>query len=358
MIKIEPLLATDYAQVRGLLKHQPEFVPAENHCETTDFFFRGLTFWQHWLPCQIHMAPSVYVAKEDGVVLGIIALKPLSKSKSCWQIDYLLVHPHQRGRGIAQELLRYVFAQFGSQGVNHFISEVADANSAALSLFASCGFCRCAKLTHFELEFSPRPTPPAPANLPFRLATSADKYALFQLFQDVLPPDIRLVYSYCPDDFPVSDTAFERMSKLRRKFLRKRIWYWVLEDQERRTLTSAVKITAHEEGDFHLEFAVHPGWTHQAPDLVAFCLENLKSLGAGSNVSWTPGTRWIARARAFDFDTALIDALKAQQMERTGGFCLLAREHWTRAKQPKLKERPKTIPGIPNPVINFPLATD
>lgn len=359
MIKIEPLLATDYVQVRGLLKHQPEFVPAENFCNPSDFFFRGLTFWQHWLPCQLHLVTSVYVAREDGVVLGIIALRALGKSKTCWEIDHLLVHPAHRGRGIAQELLRYAFAQYGSQGVSHFISEVSDQNAAALSLFAACGFCRCAKSTHYKLEFSPQLGAAASPSLPFRLATPNDKHALFQLYQDALPPDIRQIFAYHPDDFAVSDTAFERMERLRRKFVRKRVWYWVLEDSERRTLTCAVKVTAHSEGDFHLTFAVHPGWTQHAAELVSHCLQSLRSTGSTTDIPWPTGTRWIAMARVFDFDSSLIEAIQNEGMERTGGFCLLSREHWLRAKRPnKIKERSKGIPAIGNPVINFPLATD
>src|SRR5262249_32185501 len=161
MIKIEPLLATDYPQVRGLMKHQTEAMPAEHACDSGGLFLRGLAFWQHWLPCQLHIAPSVYVAKEDGVVLGLISLSATGKSKQTWELDQVIVHPLHRGRGIAQELLRYAFALFGSQGVSHFLAEVSDKNSAGLQLFGSCGFRRCAKVSHYEMQLSPQASLPA-----------------------------------------------------------------------------------------------------------------------------------------------------------------------------------------------------
>ncbi len=346
MIKIEPLLATDYPQVRGLMQHQTDPMPAEHACDTGALFFRGLAFWQHWLPCQVHIAPSVYVAKEDGVILGLILLSTTGKSKQSWQIDQVIVHPHHRGRGIAQELLRYAFALFGSQGVSHFLAEVNDQNSAGLQLFGSCGFRRCARVTHYQVHLSAKPSsqPPYPES-GFRPAIPADKHALFQLHQEALPPDIRLVFSLSPEDFRVSELPIDQKPKLTQTANRRKVWFWISRDNERRVITSAVKVTAHREGDYHLEFAVHPGWTDLTESLVTYALERLAPVD---------GTGYVS-ARAFDYQPNLSEVLIAQGMQRSGEFCLLAREHWVRAKQPdKLRlERGSVIPAI-----NMPLATE
>ncbi|HEY9870071.1 MAG TPA: GNAT family N-acetyltransferase [Candidatus Obscuribacterales bacterium] len=346
MIKIEPLFATDYAQVRGLMKYQTAPTPAEHLCESTSLFFKGLTFWQHWLPCHMHITSSVYVAKEDGVILGLIALRSAAKSKQTWQVDHLIVHPHHRGRGIAQELLRYAFALFGSQGASHFVCEVSVHNSAALQLFGSCGFRRLTKVTHYQAELPPQPGGEEPmVETGFRPAIPPDKHALFQLHQEVLPADIRHVFSLSPDDFNVSELPFDRLPKLTQKANRRKCWFWISRDSERKVITSAVKVTAHREGDYHLEFAVHPGWTDLADSLVAFALDRLRTASGSSYVS----------ARVFDFQPAVSEALQAHGMERAGEFCLLAREHWVRAKQPsKLRlERSGVIPSM-----NMPLATE
>ncbi|MBI4534320.1 MAG: GNAT family N-acetyltransferase [Candidatus Melainabacteria bacterium] len=350
MIKIEPLFATDYAQTKALLRYQPDYVPAESRCSTSAFFFRGLAFWQHWLPCRMHLVPSVYVAKEDGVILGLITVSSTGKSKNCWQVDHLIVHPDHRGRGIAQELLRYVFALFGSQGVSHFIAEVSDQNSAALTLFGSCGFRRCAKVAHYHLRIAPEDLAQPMLHTGFRLATELDKQALLQLHQEALPPDIRLIFSLSADDFAVSQLPVEKAQRLRETVAKKKVWYWLSEDTDRKVITSAVKVVAHGPGDYHLEFAVHPGWSELANDLVAFCINWLRLESKTA----------FLFARAYDYQLRLGEILEANGMERTGGFCLLAREHWLRAKHPKKLKIDKTVslPGVSSPAINFPLATE
>gem|GEM_PF-3689790 len=73
LIKIEPLFAIDSTQVRAILRYQDEHMPYESFCAEERLLFTGLNFWQHWLPCSWHVSPSVYLAKEDGIVLGLIS---------------------------------------------------------------------------------------------------------------------------------------------------------------------------------------------------------------------------------------------------------------------------------------------
>ena len=279
MIRIEPLFAIDCRQTRALLRHQTELMPYESVCAEDAPSLQGFTFWQHWLPCRWHVAPSVYVAKEDNVVLGLISLCALGKSRACWRIEHLVVHPTHRGRGIAQELLRYVFALFGGQGVSHFIAEVSDQNLAGINLLGGCGFRRCAKSTHYQvpIDFTDRPDGDRASS--FRLALPEDKQRLYQLHQDSLPPDHRLIYELIPDDFAVHELPVESFQKVARRLIKRKTWFWVSQDTERKVLTSAARVTAHQEGDFHLEFAVHPGWTHMASDVISFVLNMMRRAG-------------------------------------------------------------------------------
>ena len=116
---------------------------------------------------------------------------------------------------------------------------------------------------------------------------------------------------------------------------------------ERKTLTSAVRVTAHQEGDYHLEFAVHPGWTHMAPELVNFVL----------NMMRRAGMKGMIVAKAFDYQPAVVDALSECGLERIGYFSLLAREHWVRAKKPKAIKLDVALKPIGNPAVNLPRAT-
>jgi GNAT superfamily N-acetyltransferase len=352
MIKIGPLFATDTAQTRALLRHQNEPMPFESFCAEDALALRGFTFFQHWMPCNLYIAPMAYIAKEDGIVLALISISSVGKSRACWRIEHLVVHPNHRGRGIAQELLRYAFATFASQGAAHFVAEVSDQNSAALSLLGNTGFRRCYRVTHYQVPVDFEvpglsSKPDADEASPFRLAIPQDRQGLYHLFQECLPPDLRLTYEYVPDDFYVSEVPTESFDKLTRKLINRKIWYWVSQDPDRKSLTAAVRVLAHREGDFHLEFAVHPGWAHTAEDTINFTLGIMRRLNM----------RGVISIKGFDYQPHVVKAIEKLGLERTGTFSLMARDHWVRAKQKRVvrKEAPITLPS---PGINLPLPAE
>lgn len=339
----------DTAQTRALLRHQNEPMPFESFCAEDALALRGFTFFQHWLPCNMHFAPMAYIAKEDGIVLALISISSVGKSKSCWRIEHLVVHPNHRGRGIAQELLRFAFATFASQGAAHFVAEVSDQNSAALSLLGNTGFRRCYRVTHYQVsvDFDLPASVDGEDSSPFRLAIPQDRQALYQLFQECLPPDLRITYEYVPDDFLVSEVATESFEKLTRKLIKRKIWYWVSQDPDRKNLTAAVRVLAHREGDFHLEFAVHPGWAHTAEDTILFTLGIMRRLNM----------RGVISIKGFDFQAHVVKAIEKLGLERTGTFSLMARDHWVRAKQKRVVRKEAPI-SLPSPGINLPLPAE
>ncbi len=346
MIKIGPLATNEFKQAAQLLQLQAEVVHQSNDVKEGELVLQSLAFWQHWLPCQMHMTPSMYVAREDGNLLGVISLHHTSRSRFCWEVDKLVVHPDHRGRGIAQELLRYVFAQFGSQGVMHFLAEVPAQNEAALTLFANCGFCRSSRITFYKFN-PPNQLMKAPSagSTEFKIALPHVKPALYQLHSDVLPPALRQAMLLAPDDFEVKDfTAFTSVEKSKQKLMRTRVWYWVAEDSERMVLTSSVKVTAEPETGYKLEFAVHPGWKHQEEDLIRFTLSKLLSEAPKAAI-------W---AKVYDFQGDIHDLMQSCGFERSGEAFLLMREHWQRSR----KNKRASIPALGNPVITFPLAAD
>ncbi len=345
MIKIQPLFATDSTQVRALLRYQEEPVPYESFCAEERYLITGLAFWQHWLPCHLHVSPSVYVAKEDGLILGLISLHPTTRSKTCWQVDHLVVHPNHRGRGIAQELLRFACALFGSQGISHFIAEVSDQNPAALSLLGSCGFRRSARITHYQVPPDLNLTAMDIAGDSFRLGLPEDQIGLYQLHQDILPADIRLTFQYTPQDFKIFPIKVESLDTLARRLIRSRSWFWVSQDSERKVITSACRVTAHREGDYHLEFAVHPGFNHTAGQIINFVLSIMRRAGM----------KGMVIVKAYDFQGPVIEALEAAGLERVGHFALLTRDYWLRAKTPKKLsiETSVNLNPLAKPAINI-----
>lgn len=306
----------------------------------------GLTFWQHWIPCGLHVGPSLYVAKEDGVVLGLISLEANGKSHNCWRVDHLVVHPQHRGRGIAQELLRYALAYFGSQGIGHFIMEVSDQNSAGLSLASSCGFRRCTRVNYYQVPINLKEPETAPSPESFRLAIPADRDKLFSLSHDHLPTDIRRIFDFVENDYAVAELKLESLDKLHKRLLRTKRWYWVKDEAERGVIPAAVQVTAHREGDYHLEFMVHPGWKHLASDVVDFVLSFMKRAGM----------KGVVVTKVYDYQQEVREAVEKAGLERMGGFTLLAREHWQRAKKGKAAIALENVASLPlgRPAVNIP----
>ena len=343
MIKIGPLVATDYGQSCALLGLQEEPVLDVQPLTESGLGLRSLAFWQHWLPAQMHIASSIYTAKEDRSVLAFISLHSTGKAKTCWRIDNLVVHPEHRGRGIAQEMLRFVFAQFGSQGVSHFIAEISAFNDAALSLFNSCGFCRSAQVTYYKLDPDETNEQVDTGERELSVATPSQSHALYIVHQDALPPDLRLVLNQTPDDFRVKDLLpFTTVEKSKNRLMRTRVWFWIAEDHERKVITSAVKVTAKPGLGYRLDVAIHPGFKHVASDLINHAVNMLLV-----NVPRMP--IW---ARVYDFQSEAHQVFNSRGFERTGDYFLLSREHWVRAKKPKASkaqalDAPLNLPLVP-----------
>ena len=354
MIKIQPFLATDSTQVKALLRHQNEPVPYETFCAEERVLNTGFTFWQHWLPCGWHIAPSVYVAKESGVVLGLISLEHTGSSKSCFRVDHLVVHPQHRGRGIGQELLRFALSVFGSQGINHFVSEISDLNSRGLALFTTTGFRRLAKVTYYQVPLD-HPNERLPDELfesaseKYRLAEPGDAQGIFALSQEVMPSEVRRIFDFVTGDFEAPEVRGDNLSKLTRSLIRKKVWYWLSEDKERGVIPCAAKVIAHREGDYHLEFLVNPGWSHMTRELVEFVLAFMQKAEM----------KGMVVIKSYDYQKELGVQLEELGLEREGSFTLLAREHWSRARRKRsITLDQVTIPnlGSGTPAINMPFS--
>lgn len=347
MIKLGPLIASELKQAAALLNLQDGPLPLlDPDVSETDLLLQSLSFWQHWVPFSLHLTPSLYVAREDNQVLGVVLLHHLGRSRGCWEIDKLAVHPDHRGRGIAQELLRYIFAQFGSQGASFFMAEIPASNETALGLFANCGFCRSARVTYYR--FNPacvRGDKPSPQG--FRLAMPHLQQALFQLHSEVLPPQLRQSLQLCPEDFNVRPPVpFTSVERTRNKLMRDRVWYWVSYETERKVVTSAARVTAKPSVGYLLEFFVNPGWKHVADDLIQYTIDNL--LGDAPHLPIS--------AKIYDYQSDLHESLTNNAFERSSEAFLLCREHWGRAKHKKPLRTPTALSPLTQPII--PLATD
>ncbi len=345
MIKIEPYLATDSTQVRALLRHQDELMPYEAFCAEEKLFGSGLCFWQHWLPCRYHLAPAIYVAKENGIVLGLISVTSLGKANTCWRINHLVVHPNHRGCGLAQKLMQYIFALFGSQGVSHFVMEIHYQNSGAMALLGGLGFRRAAHVMHYQMPSDRGEVNNSQEEAIFRWAKVEDQGALYQLFQDSLPSDLRTVYSYKVEDFVIESSPNDWSANSIKQLIKRKNWYWVAHNSERNVLTAAIKVSTHRAGDFHVDFIIHPGWQHLAKEAVSYAMQAIERLKM----------KGMIIAKSYDYQAVAGEVLEELGWQKQGEFLLMVKEHWLRAKKRSLKlDTTVTLPGIAKPAINMP----
>jgi hypothetical protein len=245
--------------------------------------------------------------------------------------------------------LQYVFALFGSQGVSHFITEISCQNSPAMSLLSTCGFRRAARLVHYQMpsewQFHTDEMDQNAGNT-FRWARPEDQPALFQLAQDAMPSDLRFVYAREAQDFPIAEVSSDVWQWNLNRLIKLKSWYWVKEDEQRQVLQAAIKVTAHRQGDFHIEFIIHPGWQDTSTYAFEYAMQAIVRLHM----------RGIIVAKAYDYEPSLTDLFNKAGWQRTGEFLLLVKEHWLKVKKPhSLKfENTVTLPSIAKPAINLP----
>lgn len=120
-IKIRPMTETDLEQVECL----------ERDCFSTPWsktaFFEALQ----------NPVYRFYVAEENGIIVGQAGVI-ISFSEG--ELTNVAVSAAHRKRGIAHELLQYIFSDVRNDNVTEFTLEVRSGNKAAIALYEKLGF--------------------------------------------------------------------------------------------------------------------------------------------------------------------------------------------------------------------------
>ena len=85
-------------------------------------------------------AAGRWVAVEDGVVVGYVAVRPLPGWSDHVGEVRLVVAPSARGTGLGRELARRALVEAVSAGLSKLVVEVVAEQGAALALFTDLGF--------------------------------------------------------------------------------------------------------------------------------------------------------------------------------------------------------------------------
>ncbi|MEQ1831033.1 MAG: GNAT family N-acetyltransferase [Pirellula sp.] len=91
---------------------------------------------------------GVFVAEEDGVVLGYISTR-LDHECGKGRIPNLAVDRSVRGRGIGRQLIEHALEYFRSNGMTWAVIETMDNNPIGQHLYPSCGFIETCRQIHF-----------------------------------------------------------------------------------------------------------------------------------------------------------------------------------------------------------------
>jgi GNAT superfamily N-acetyltransferase len=124
---------------------------------------------------------------ERGRVVGSINTQPAGPRSATWLIANVAVHPDQRRRGIALQMMRATLDQIRQRGGADVILQVDDDNAAAIELYRRLGFQTVA--THLTWTRPGRAvTPPhAPASFDIRPRAEREWLAELNLAELVRP---------------------------------------------------------------------------------------------------------------------------------------------------------------------------
>lgn len=253
---------------------------------------------------------NLHVAEVDGEIAGFVQASPGNHQRTRWHIDYVAVAPAFRYRGIAGQLLEYVFECYGGMGVKSFTLESDTRNLPALGLYSKKGFRKYATLTYFQMPPEQLrehdPTDPPQGLRPYR---PKDASALLELYNACTPEKVRMIDSRSVGDYELG-VIEHTMSLWRRKLGMVEEQRYVVEN-DKRQIVGYLRVLGHvKPTPLCLRLMVHPGYEHLYDELLRFGLGKLRGYPESLVLAWTP-----------DFQPAKKEALEKL------GFSLLTIDH-------------------------------
>ena len=131
-MRIDPLGAGDWPAVAAI--YEAGIATGDATFETT------VPDWPAWDAA--HLADHRLVARDDGRVVGWVALAPVSDRPAYVGVaeDSIYVAPDARGRGVGRALLTAVIASAERGGIWTIQTGIFPENQASVRLHQACGF--------------------------------------------------------------------------------------------------------------------------------------------------------------------------------------------------------------------------
>jgi GNAT superfamily N-acetyltransferase len=274
---------------------------------------------------------TVHVLEEDGKIAGMAQMSPRNDSQTRWHVDNIAVHPDFRGKGIAQQLLTDVFGYYGERGAHRFTLEVDTENAPAIKLYEKLGFRRFSTLYYHKMSPKQlgkyRDLGEVSVHPGLRERRPSDTEAVWELYQQSIPPYIRVVEDRSPSDFSLSPVQ-QGTEWLKRSLKRSQAIHWVVEDSHRQCLAAAIDIYAQMRELPHvIQLSLHPAYSDLAEPLLTFALNQL------ANVSINP-----VLIGSYECHRAKQDAIKALGFKKLTADFLMVRDNMEKLVLPSTAE--------------------
>lgn len=166
---------------------------------------------------------DIYVYEdEEKKIAGLIQMSSRGSDQSRWHIEHLAVVPERRGKGIAKDLLEYVFDKYMNKSVNRFTIDVDIKNQNAVKLFESLGFRKYTTIHYFKIQAKKLiDFKKTELSIPsgFRPYKSSDAKCVFDLYVSCTPSSIRIVEQKELSDFQIG--AIQQVSQYIKEYANK-----------------------------------------------------------------------------------------------------------------------------------------
>lgn len=219
---------------------------------------------------------NVHVYEEDGKILGLVQTSSKNKENTRWHIDNIAVLPEYRGRGIAHELLEFIFDLYSkNKKISQFTLEVDVKNEKVIRLYKSLGF-RIYSTVHYYyltqkggkefLKNNKNITLP----VGFRSFKPKDYKQLLSLYEASTPTEIRIAEQKQLNDF--KDSIFFNLAIfLKRQLKRSDQQRWVVETPG--GIVAFLEIISQYRDLPHvIRLMTHPGYEDLNENLINFSL--------------------------------------------------------------------------------------
>jgi ribosomal protein S18 acetylase RimI-like enzyme len=223
------------------------------------------------LPARNQFLNAIYVACEHGRVLGLVVLAPDGSQNCRWRVEELIIDPDVSNVDVGTQLLQYVMNRYGADGVQTFVAHVSDSDTDALALLKANGFRFCTRLHWLTLPPDHFTHWPCPEDIHWgsarmRQACMTDAARLSHLFNDTLPPEVRVSLSRVSGDFQLGLSAKYWLNRCRGQLFKR----WVLEETSRDVVIAYLELSSVNLQDYHLTLVVSPVWANTTDKLLAF----------------------------------------------------------------------------------------